>query len=357
MQTDRETLLRVVRDPLQLLELQGPVLDVALRQLRRAKLLGRVGEQLHAAGRLHELPVRLRDQLQSARCVAHARARLVRWEMLQLSRILEPHAGRPVVVLKGGAYLLQNLPLAAGRILTDVDLLVPEFQLDATEARLRSAGWESAPMNDYDQRYYREWTHEIPPLRHAEREIEVDVHHSIIQRTSRFQTRAALLLERVQAAGTGGLLVLSPLDQVLHAMTHLFASGEMDDAVRELVDIDALLRHFAALDSGFWLMLPERARELDLHRPAIYALRYCRRWLHTPVPESTLRALHGLAPAWPVRSCMDLLVPHALFPRHPDLPSRFSSIARALLLARSHFIRMPPGLLFRHLAIKAWRRA
>ena len=233
-----------------------------------------MAHQLHVAGLSGtECPTGCADQLQSARCLASARARLIRWEMQQLARVLEPHAGRPVIVLKGGAYLLQDLPLATGRNPTDVDLLVPEAQLDATEARLRSAGWESATLNDYDERYYREWTHEIPPLRHAEREIEVDVHHSIIQRTSRLRTRAALLLERIQPSGSEGLSVLSPVDQALHAMTHLFASGEMDDAVRELVDIDALLRHFSEPWSPGFLVsaLPERARELDLHRPANHA--------------------------------------------------------------------------------------
>jgi hypothetical protein len=54
---------------------------------------------------------------------------------------------------------------------------------------------------------------------------------------------------------------------------------------------------------------------------------------------------------------MDKLVPHALFPRHPDRPERRSAVARALLLARLHWIRMPPLMLMWHLLRKLVARA
>ena len=55
---------------------------------------------------------------------------------------------------------------------------------------------------------------------------------------------------------------------------------------------------------------------------------------------------------------MDRLVPRALDPAHPDHPvSAGSRLARWLLYVRSHWIRMPPALLARHLAYKFYVRA
>jgi hypothetical protein len=49
---------------------------------------------------------------------------------------------------------------------------------------------------------------------------------------------------------------------------------------------------------------------------------------------------------------MNRLVPRALFPQHPDRPSMLTSAARWLLYMRSHWIRMPPVMLVRHLSYK-----
>ena len=37
----------------------------------------------------------------------------------------------------------------------------------------------------YDQRYYREWMHELPPLLHVRRQTALDVHHAIAPETAR----------------------------------------------------------------------------------------------------------------------------------------------------------------------------
>lgn len=357
MRADRAVLLRVLRDPAQILQLAPVELDLALRQLRRMKLLAHVGSRLKSAGLDGALGPVVRDQFESAATMAAARSRLALWELDRLSMVLQPGPQSPVLALKGSAYLLLGLPIATGRLLADVDLLVPEEHIDDTEQRLRAAGWQGTPLLEYDERYYREWTHEIPPLRHVEREMEVDVHHNILQRTARLKPDARLLLEAARQVEGRVLSTLSPVHMTLHSMTHLFYSGEPDDALRDLVDIDWLLRHFAARDAGFWNRLVQGARELDLMRPAWYALRYCERLLATSVPAAAWESMAEGAPPAPVRWLMDRLVPAALFARNPDRSERFAAFARTLLLARSHWIRMPPLLLASHLARKMMRRA
>ncbi len=354
MRADRQRLLAVLADPTRLLHMHVADQDKALRQLRRLKLLARVAIGLQERQLLEGFSAVVRDQLASAVRMTEARTRLALWELDRLARVLRPGRELPVIVLKGCGYLLLDLPFAASRLLADVDLLVPENRLQEVEVALREAGWESAPLKEYDEYYYRHWAHEIPPLCHVEREIEVDIHHNIVMRTSRLKPRAALLLQDARPAGRQGFAVLAPPDMVLHAMTHLFFNNELDQALRELVDIDSLLRCFAAQDPQFWPRMQERAHQLDLVRPAWYALHYCARWLDTPVPDAVSRGL-GAAPV--SRLLMDWLLPGALFARDPDRPERAAGVARTLLLARSHWVRMPPWHLLAHLSRKLLRRA
>ena len=69
---------------------------------------------------------------------------------------------------------------------------------------------------------------------------------------------------------------------IVHAAAHLFADGDLAGGLRNLWDIDRLLREFAAHD-GFWQSLAERARRHRLEAPVARALRLAhssttRRW-------------------------------------------------------------------------------
>ena len=85
-----------------------------------------------------------------------------------------------VVLLKGAAYIALGLPLAEGRRIADIDILTEKQNLRAAERELIFYGWAKTKTDDYDQRYYREWMHEIPPLQHRQRGTVVDVHHNIL---------------------------------------------------------------------------------------------------------------------------------------------------------------------------------
>lgn len=355
-QSTQALLVRVLQDPSTLPELATPELDLALRLLRRARLLGRIAAGLTDAD-CARLPETAREQLDSASVLAAARTRAALWELDRVVYVLRLHGvGAPVVVLKGCAYATLGTPNALARLLADVDLLVPEADLAPVETVLREHGWEAKELSPYDDRYYRRWAHELPPLVHAERGVEVDLHHNLLMRTARRRPRADLLFTETRPLPGQQVRALAPIDMVLHAIVHLFEGGEMDDALRELVDIDQLLRHFGAKEPQFWERFWPRACELDLARPAFYGLHYTRRLLGTPVPDAVVVAAQASAPSGPVLGLMDRLVPRALFPRHPDRPDRAAALARWLLYVRSHWVKMPPAMLARHLAYKAWLR-
>jgi hypothetical protein len=177
------------------------------------------------------------------------------------------------------------------------------------------------------------------------------LHHAILPRTSRLQPSTARLIDRAIEVRPG-IRVLCPSHMVLHAAAHLFHDGEITGAVRDLVDLDGLLRHFGR-DAGFWKDLAAEATALDLTRPAFYAIRYTSQLLDTPIPAETAAALTSWAPPAPVRGLMDALVRRTL----PGTDERGSRAAALALYARSHWLRMPPLLLARHLVRKAFRRA
>ena len=272
----RTLVLAALRDPLSVPALPPPDLDLTLRLMRRLRLLGRLAWQLRAAGVLDSLPDVVTDQLLSALVLCESRVRSARWELDRVAWALRDRGEVPLVALKGCAYLLACTPNSLGRTFADVDLLVPEDHLPSVEKRLRDYGWAGKEVTPYDDLYYRRWAHELPPMLHAEREVEVDLHHGILMRTARLKPSPVLLFESAREVQGSPYKVLAPADMVLHAIVHLFHGGEMDDALRDLVDIDELLRHFGATEAGFWSTFWGRAEALDLARPAYYGLRYAR---------------------------------------------------------------------------------
>ena len=82
----------------------------------------------------------------------------------------------------------------------------------------------------YDQRYYRQWMHELPPLQHLDRGTSLDVHHTILPPTADSRIDARKLWEHiVDVPGFEGVHVLCRADMVLHSATHLFHEGEWEN--------------------------------------------------------------------------------------------------------------------------------
>jgi len=345
-------LLDAARSVHSLIDLSNPEWDLLLRLAVRNRLLGRIAAQLDAERLLDRVPSKAAEILGSAQVLVNHRQRQIMWELDRVAWALADTGVHPIV-LKGGAYLLADLPFARGRFFADVDFMVPRERLPESEAALLARGWQSQKQSSYDQRYYREWMHELPPLRHAEREIEVDLHHTILPLTSRLTPPADILFASAREATETGYRVLSPSHMVLHSATHLFHDGQIVGGLRDLVDINDLLIYFGR-ESTFWSDLMSHSELLDLTRPLFFALRFSKALLKTPIPEDVIRESERFAPNPIARAFMDALVTRVLATHHAERPS--APIAAWLLYVRSHWLRMPPRLLFPHLARKAWAR-
>jgi hypothetical protein len=329
--------------------------DLMIRQARRSGLLGRVYWVLSDAGMIDAIPQKARDHLQGGRAVAEHHARSLKVEVQYLYEALGD-AGIPLILLKGGAYVAAELGISRGRVFSDIDILVPLDAIAAVEKALMRHGWFSAVEDAYDQHYYRRWMHELPPMRHVSRHSALDVHHTILPPTARVTLDAAMLVAAARPVdGDANLRVLANADMVLHSMAHLFYDGDFVHGLRDIVDADGLLREFSQTP-GFWPELVERARQTGLERPLFYGLRNAAQLLETPVPVAAREALERAGPGRPVRALMDSMLARGLAPHHESCADWLTGPALWFLYVRSHYLRMPLGLLLPHLVRKAFKR-
>jgi hypothetical protein len=328
--------------------------DGVVRVARATRLLAALGARLAGDGMLERIPPAVRAHVASEQAVADHRAQMARRLLGEVGRLLDGR-GFPVVLLKGAAYLMQRASWSRGRLFADVDLLVPRAHLAEAERLLHEAGWRFGELDAHDERYYREWSHELPPLEHPAHPLQLDLHHSILPPVGRARPDVdALFAASVPVAGTP-FRALSPADQALHACAHVFQDSDFDGMLRDLADVDALLRE-RGRDAAGWSELAARARRHGLGRALWYGAHFGAALFATPVPAGAREALAFAAPGPVVRRAMSGVGRRVLLPESPDrLPSLAKRGARRLLTARYFLLRLPPRLLAVHVAAKARR--
>jgi Uncharacterised nucleotidyltransferase len=328
---DARVLARALADPGSVLTLDDEgwtaLLSIAHAERLRATLAHRVDGLA--------IPDRAREILAAARIHAEdARVRAL-WEVEMARRALAT-LGVPIVLLKGSAFIAAGLDAGQGRLVGDLDILVPRDALPEVEGALLAAGWEWLKDDPYDDYYYRTWMHELPPLIHRERDAMIDVHHTILPPTARPRADAQLLISgSVEIAD--GLKVLQPEDMVVHAAAHLLADGDLSGGLRNLWDIDRLCREFDMP------MLCERAQQHELGPHVARALRLSADLFGTPIPETFDR--------W---DRQDKWYRTRMLARDGWGRETRKGV-RLWFYVRSHLIRMPLPMLLKHLWIKWWR--
>lgn len=323
-----------------------------LSQARRANLWPRLA--LAAEAQSVKVPPRIELHLAAGRKLQRRAAASMHAEVMHIAATLA-RQGLDCTLLKGGAYLLADLPAAEGRLFGDIDLLMPGADLPQAENALMGGGWVSFELDPYNQRYYRQWMHEVPPLTHVRRGSVIDLHHTIVPPTSTFRIDGTrLLAERRPLPGHPGVFTLQPVDMVLHSAVHLFTDGDFDSGLRDLIDLQRLLQHFEQVEASFWPALLDRAEALRLERPLWHALHHLQRLAALTVPPAQRVRLESWAPHGVQRWLIDRWLAVGLRPDHPGCRSAGDGLARFALYVRSHALRMPVRLLLPHLLRKAW---
>lgn len=350
--------LRAIGDPTLTVQWTIADWDRVVRLAHRHRLLARLACSLGRGGLMSSVPAAAGHHLVAARRVSEYRTRSMLWAVERLPRILG-NPKYPLVLLKGSAYIVQNLSIAQGRLPSDLDILIPQAHLAEARVLLRQAGWHEALLDEQDRQYYLQWSHELPPMTHGQYAIELDVHHNILPPRAGQMVDAGLLFDKSIASRWDNWRVLSPVDQLLHSAAHLFFDSEPRDRVRDLVDLDGLFRHFAGAP-GFWDDLPQRAAALGLLEPLALACHFTRAWLATPIPSHVQATVAARGPSPARRQWLIPLMTAVLMPSEPDLLDSIGKrLAATLVRARYHWHRLPKRVLVPHLwhKVRPWRSA
>jgi hypothetical protein len=349
-------IVKALLDPRSTITLSTSEWEYLVRQGRRANLLARLAHKLTQLGLMDAIPSAPRNHLCSALQVAQRQEVALRWEVTCISLSFSDLDVRPIL-LKGAAYAMAGVDAAHGRTFADVDILVHKRLLGCCESQLMLHGWQTTNHDAYDQRYYRRWMHEIPPLRHVRRGTTLDLHHSILPETARIKVNTCPLIDAArEIPGQRGWYVLQQTDMVIHSATHLFHEGDFDKGLRDLFDLDSLLTQFGETHD-FWPQLVPRAVTLGLTRPLYYALRYTAAMLGTSIPSEVTEAAEVGKPAALVERLMDACYERVFNPVQKSTAVPGTGFAKVVLYLRSHWIKMPFHLLTYHLCHKLLLRS
>lgn len=275
------------------------------------------------------------------RAAAAVAQRQALWEAEMARRALAP-AGIEFVLLKGAAYAAAGMACSAGRQIGDLDILVLASDIRRAENELLNAGWEWVKSDPYDDHYYRAHMHELPPLIHKTRDRMIDVHHTILPRTHRITPDALAMMSDAVKSG-GGYSVLNPADMACHCAAHMLADGDLQGGMRNLWDFHTMTRDFAEADPGFWGQLNGRAALHGLQDAVHRAARLSRDLYCAALPSG-----------WDRQDSSDHWFRRRLFARD-DWGRVTDPLLEQAFYIRSHWLRMPPAMLAKHLWTK-WRK-
>jgi hypothetical protein len=337
MPDDKLLLLHLLRKPQEMASLSLRQWNIVIPRARLTKVLGVLAHQAIQQGLVDKIPEPVRPHLVAENRLALRQERMVRWEVDRIADALS-EVDTPIVLLKGAAYCLLDLPFARGRLYGDTDVLINKSVLEDAETELKKNGWQEKDGIDHlNSRYYRQWLQELPPLQHQERKTVIDVHHTIIPLIDKLYVNAEELLASarpIEKYSSHRLRTLSPADMVLHGATHFLRGGDFTVGLRNLFDLHGLVTHFSRFEPDFWSTLKTRATTLDLKRPLFYAMHYLRNYFQTDIPDNFLNILRNWAPPQLGLRAMDRLVDRALLPRQHAAPDLGREIA---LLFFSHW--------------------
>lgn len=346
----RELIVRIFARPVLALSINEPQWVEIIRILRQQQQLARYAYLFRQADVFMQLPQYARHHMRNAEIIADKQLRQVSSEAIELTKLLAPLNVRPVF-LKGAAYaLMRELPAGIGRTFSDLDILVPKEQITAVEQRLSVFGFLPEPVSNYDQHYYRNWTHEIPPLRHHSRGTILDIHHNLVPPISGRAPDIRRFWQHLDLTDDG-YQVLSLPAMTLHSLIHLFFNEDFKKGFRDLTDLHLLFAGFSEQD---WEQLLQLAEQTGFMFELMLACRYSHSLLTTPIPAWVMQQTEQYQPSKLRLQLLDFIFLRLLSPQHPLLNTYLDQLAALLALIRGHWLKMPPQILLGHLSVKAF---
>jgi hypothetical protein len=316
--------------------------------LRKAQLLARYGLLFQQAEVLDDLPDQVRRHFLNALVLAERQHAQVKYEAEHLVGYLKGKC-KFLIFLKGAGYTLSKSPASIGRVFSDIDILVDKASLRQVEQSLAIAGWFPQELDDYDEQYYREWAHEIPPVSHGSRGTVLDIHHNIVPLVSGRSVDVGMLIKNTTALDDG-VTVLCPVAMAMHSIIHLFFNEDFTSSFRDMTDLYMMLND---RDDQFWQQLHILSEELGFSTELNMTLRYLQRLFDMKLSDAALQFLGKNPPRY--LWLRDFIFDRVLLPDHHLLLIKFGGLASFLAFVRGHWLKMPMHMLFKHFSVKTYR--
>lgn len=167
--------------------------------------------------------------------------------------------GIPLIALKGGAALAWLYRKPELREVVDLDILVPDKQIDATKALLEQLGYRAEPENlcdAADQLALLNAAH-LPPYR-RERSLPIEVHTRLDPRSAARPIEDVWKRARCGELRNGSILRLAWPDFALHTLLHYLRHFELcaqksPARLKGMVDLLLLMNYPPAFEDGLTL--------------------------------------------------------------------------------------------------------
>jgi hypothetical protein len=341
--------IQLYKEPELALKLQIEQWQSLIFVLRHHQLLARYQFIFERAGIFAALPQYAKHHLTNAKILSEKQHQQVFFEANAIVNAFEFNSAHKIF-LKGAAYTLSGQTAGVGRIYSDIDILVDKQNIEQIEKALVLSGWLSEEITKYDDHYYRNWSHEIPPLRHGGRGTVLDVHHNIIPVISGRAPDVSCFYQQVDIT-KDGYSVFTPAAMTLHSIVHLFFNDDVKNGFRDLLDLDLLISSNSSVE--YWATLIQLAKETKFETELKLAIRYLRLLLQTSVPDNVLQ--HLAMPNNLSVKILDFMYLKVLLPSHPLVNNPGYGIANFLVACRGHWQKMPIHILIYHLSVKGFR--
>ena len=318
------------------------------RVLRQKSLVASFYVRLVRAHKDQLIPEELGNAFISANRFSTAQTHQVNIQLKKLHRLFSS-AEINFVMLKGAAYVAAGTPNSAGRLMSDIDICVQQRDLAKVEDVLKTASWQVKTLDDHDEKYYREWSHELPPYKHPFDGVSLDIHHTIFPPVANKTIAITDLFKSAQNSNAGPKCPSSEW-LVFHSAVHLLANEDVENGLRDLIDIYLLI---TSEEVGINLSQLRALFERSQFKTEFFLLiQLLNDYFDYNCPDTVVSKEERLGVFYYIRLWS---LRRAIYPDSPFIKGSGYRLARILNYVIGYSQKMPLLLLFRHLTFKSSR--
>ncbi|WP_143871017.1 nucleotidyltransferase domain-containing protein [Catenovulum sediminis] len=314
--------------------------------LRECGLLGCAFYVLNRNQLLEQVPTFAFKHLHSGKAYADRQKAQVHFESRIINDVLTQEGIQPIF-LKGAGYALRGTLNSQGRVFSDIDALVSKEELKKAQQVLFNNGWCSKQLSEYDNKYYIQWAHELPPMHHSHRGTTIDLHHNIIPLVSGRAPNFSVLKNEIQIID--GYAVLSPHGMFLHSLVHLLINEDFKNGYRDMLDLYWMATEFEQQQQDFWQNLLQLATETSFAKELYLTLALLNMLFGKQFGRQIQPQLANKFDTKNNRFWIKKVYQYVLQPNHSKIGYSFKTYRHFAAYIKGHMAKMPIKILIPHL--------